>query len=222
MLRHLHMSLLNNFYATTLSVGHQKYTALQRFPYRPNHQLAPTVYSPRNVHYHYSIGVTSYFHDLRFNGIWNRCRVTSRYNQQNRNPQEKNSRRRRTSRYIHGADFATRLVKNLAVKAFVTWMWWAAKKVEYQFTRRLAETATVRQKSEMVLECSLSDEKPGVVWRINGDVIEVRQLYHCSLLCTGANSTLSTLHVVEFPRSLEMTQPLYFLGSSYLEFCASN
>jgi len=83
------MSLLNNFYATTLSVGHQKYTALQRFPYRPNHQLAPTVYSPRNVHYHYSIGVTSYFHNLRFNGIWNRCRVTSRYNQQNRNPQEK-------------------------------------------------------------------------------------------------------------------------------------
>ena len=52
-------------------------------------------------------------------------------------------------------------------------MLFTAKKVEYHFTNRLPETATVKQKSEYVLECSLSDEKPGVVWRNNGVVIEV-------------------------------------------------
>jgi len=49
----------------------------------------------------------------------------------------------------------------------------AARKVEYQFTKRLPETATAKQKSELILECSLSDEKPGVIWRNNGVVIEV-------------------------------------------------
>jgi len=49
----------------------------------------------------------------------------------------------------------------------------AAKKVEYQFTRRLPETATAKEKSELILECSLSDEKPGVTWTNNGVVIEV-------------------------------------------------
>jgi len=48
--------------------------------------------------------------------------------------------------------------------------------VEYQFVKRLSDTAAARQKSELILECSLSDEKPGVVWRINDDVIEVRTI----------------------------------------------
>jgi len=48
-----------------------------------------------------------------------------------------------------------------------------ARKVEYQFNKRLPETATAKQKSELILECSLSDEKPGVTWRNNGVVIEV-------------------------------------------------
>jgi len=46
--------------------------------------------------------------------------------------------------------------------------------VEYQFIKKLPDTATAKQKSELILECSLSDEKPSVVWRINGAVIEVR------------------------------------------------
>jgi len=53
----------------------------------------------------------------------------------------------------------------------------AAKKVEYQFTKRLPETATAKQKSELILECSLSDEKPGVIWRNNDVVIEVQTTF---------------------------------------------
>jgi len=45
--------------------------------------------------------------------------------------------------------------------------------VEYHFTNRLPETATAKQKSELILECSLSEEKPGVIWKNNGIVIEV-------------------------------------------------
>ena len=58
-------------------------------------------------------------------------------------------------------------------------MLYAAKKVEYHFTKRLPETATAKQKSELILECSLSEDKPSVVWRNNGVVIEVRTQY-CS------------------------------------------
>jgi len=54
---------------------------------------------------------------------------------------------------------------------------YAAKKVEYQFTKRLPETATTKEKNEFILECSLSDEKPGVVWRNNGVVIEVQTIF---------------------------------------------
>jgi len=49
----------------------------------------------------------------------------------------------------------------------------AAKKVEYHFTKKLPEATTARQKSELILECSLSEEKPGVIWRINDAIIEV-------------------------------------------------
>ena len=84
------------------------------------------------------------------------------------------------------------------------WMLYAAKKVEYNFTKRLPETATAKQKSELILECSLSEDKPSVVWRNNGVVIEVRTQY-CSFFsafslqsitidaCTDLTVTVNTL-----------------------------
>jgi len=54
--------------------------------------------------------------------------------------------------------------------------------MEYRFTSRLPETVTAKQKSELVLECSLSDEKPGVVWSNNGVVIEVRTFTVCFII----------------------------------------
>ena len=78
--------------------------------------------------------------------------------------------------------------------------------MEYQFTMRLSETASARQKSELILECSLSDEKPGVVWRINGAVIEVRSAV--------------VLHRRQLGAVRGERVPVYYLGHTRSDMCS--
>ena len=43
----------------------------------------------------------------------------------------------------------------------------------YKFTKRLADTASVKQKQTLVLECMISDPRPTVKWTKDGETIEV-------------------------------------------------
>ena len=47
------------------------------------------------------------------------------------------------------------------------------KKVEYNFVKKLPETAVVKEKNTLVLECELSESRPTVVWTKNAEIIEV-------------------------------------------------